>query len=410
MAPEGIEIHDLLKAFIILNIIPIILFALGASYLEQSLAEMIQNDLEIDRSSEIERIRFLSLIVVLVQFSIFLGAGEVREAFPIQSQLIFILSSLAQFLLQTATEKKLLPPAKTSVSAIGLMARIITSSALSVLTYFFAVSFSIESLAWISTSVFGFNHFPQFSLQVRSFFIFFSSGFGVVLGLMLSYLLGPLHLKILFPSQEIQNQELKARIFALFKEQKLKIPSIRIIESEQFKFFPILFSGAQLGKGPLRPILYLTEGVLKDLTPQELKALISVEMSKVLLSHQRKRLIYSLLLIFACLLTAIPVIGFSSTFFSQEVLVSRIIPATTILGFLFCFSLVFRQTKRHTFEADLYSIEKLSLSPEDLLTAIRKTHPEGHPTRFEAEHRIQLIKKILSKTPSSVPEDFKKAS
>ncbi|MBI2712296.1 MAG: hypothetical protein HYX41_05485 [Bdellovibrio sp.] len=208
------------------------------------------------------------------------------------------------------------------------------------------------------------------------------------MGFFINYALGPLYLKNILPHSTAEDPDLLARLYANFDKMRLKPPLFLIINLEQFKVTTLTWVGFHSAKGPFRPVLAISKWMLKALPPEELEALVLNQVARVYLAHSRRRIFLTLFLIGA---TSVAALG--SVFFFQKIIpgpmaIDLIGPGVALLSFILSFRVIASQTKRHEFEADVFTISSLGVPLDKFAEALILVdqHTQAAPQMLNSIH------------------------
>jgi Zn-dependent protease with chaperone function len=199
----------------------------------------------------------------------------------------------------------------------------------------------------------------------------------------------------------------------------MKPPGFWIIELKQFRVVNILSVGFQTGFRPFRPALFICRPILSLLSEQELEAVVLNEVSHLALQHLRKRFVLTSFLILATAAIAILTIAIGQKFFPKDWVADVLGPSIAFVSFLASLKYLGVQRKNHEAEGDWYSVEKLGVSPDHLISALRKLDlstlragskedivvPPGLPFLGfpETEQRISVLQDRLKTAISDAP-------
>jgi Zn-dependent protease with chaperone function len=406
------EIQNSAKALAIFAIIPIVLFQLWADSLSRYLDEMSIKKPKFDRKPEVEKVRLAGLLVILLQSTLFLVASDVRGAYPFLSPICFITVIMTQLWTQSQVEKKLQASDPNPDDIFKLVRKAITYFVLGILLYGTLLIGSIGLTSLFADSI----HASRFTGITM---LLVAGGLGVLAGLGLNFALGPFYLKSILPLQNIPDAQLQIRLEKCFSDSQLTVPDFRVIELNTLQMTNVIFSGFQKGRGMFRATLFLTRPLLNRLNAEELEAVILNQVSQTLLKQVRRRFIFSLSLV-----AVTTIFSILSGILGQFVLPGQsaleiLAPAVALASFSVSFSLLSAQAKRHEFEADIHTVEKMGVSAFVFIQSLRKLCPSITPdtppmdlAQFDNERRIDLITQYFAEKNKGEqqPEDQAKAS
>src|SRR4051794_9662593 len=112
MEPETLSPENAVKALAMISAIPVVVLALWSEYFKQDLHELAIKKPQYDRDDELEKIRIAGILGLLLQFTLFLAAGDIRQDSPLMTHLIFLGAIFFQLGIQSNLEKQLRPSEK----------------------------------------------------------------------------------------------------------------------------------------------------------------------------------------------------------------------------------------------------------------------------------------------------------
>lgn len=396
MEPEVISIEDALKALAILITIPIILFALWAESFDQRVKELLAENPKLECEPEVERLRTASLFVTLFQFALFLGSSELREAYPLATYGIFSAAVVTQLILHSYHEKKIRP--KGSDDLVGLMIRAILSWVIGVSIHLAILLVNLRIASVIAQQM-------KASTTVSAVLFLSAAAVGLILGIIINFAFGPVYVKKSLPTRALENSDLAARFEACFMRAGLNPPRFLVVDLEKIPLVNVFSIGFLSAPGFLRASVFICRHAFKALTDTELDALILNEVSHLTLKNFKNRFLLISGLISMTTLVSIVSMVIAQRVFPTEIALGLVTPVITLLSFALSLRLISNQQKNQEFRTDIYCIEKLGVSIDDLesawrkldITAIRTLNPSqqlailnhGYP---ETERRIRLIR------------------
>jgi Zn-dependent protease with chaperone function len=354
---------------------------------------------------------------------LFLGSLEIRKNIAYAPEIVLAISVMLQLVAQNSAEKKLAPPPSDETKPdeikkdeIGRLAlRVAVSWLLGGILYVLVLTLTIRASAWAAELL-------HLSSRTSLAVLFLGGGLGIMIGLGINFALSPLQLKKMLPTHPVEDSTLKRYLEGCFKKAGLKTPVLRIIELHTVQMRTAVLTGFKSGWGPLKQALFISRSALSALSPAEVRAIVLNQISHVVLRHFQKRFFFSFCLISGTTLMAILSVLVSENLTSAQAPLQIFGPAIALISFFVSFRILANQTKKHEFEADLHSIEKLGVPVEDFISALRKQdvplliHDPAIPTlpHPDTERRINLLLTYLSqnKKPEQItpPRDQAKAS
>lgn len=387
----------------ILNFIPIIIYALWLEYYEKELKELLIKSTEFDRDSELEKIRFFSLMVLLFEFMLFLGADGVRSAFPFYADLTVVLASVAQISLQMRAEKTVQLTRSEYEPVFPIMLKALRAWLVAALI---CGSFSICGIIlarWAAKNT--------INSEILGVGLTLIGGLaGMAIGLILNFALTPYHILKILPASPMGEHPVRKMIKPLFDQYGIRLPKLWIIELKKLRIFDLIIVGFRLGRGPFAYSLFLSQHVLSTLDENEIRSLLTIEVSQLRLNHVRNRMILASALIINSLILSLTT-GLTALQISSNPGFSEFLG--TFVGFIF-FIISMRwvaiQKQAQEFEADTHALDQLNLDFLQFSNALRKLdfsiiaerHPEnvknmpliGFP---DTERRLFLLSNYLAK-------------
>jgi Zn-dependent protease with chaperone function len=194
---------------------------------------------------------------------------------------------------------------------------------------------------------------------------------GVAGGLLVNFGLAPFFIRKMLPTEPLDNGRVVAMIEDCFRRSGLPVPSLWVIRLDKFRFGNAMVAGFTRGKGVFTPGLFISGSLLKELEPEELRAIIAHEVSHLALNHLRSRFLMTLGLSAAvCALTGILV--FTAYMVAPPEIGRMAGPIGALVSFAGVFVMMRRQSARHESEADRHSVEVLGAGIESFASALRK--------------------------------------
>lgn len=396
MESDSTTIEAALQGIILMSAIPVVAYALWGDYFIRHIEELRLANPKFEPAPELERIRIGGIFAGLFQLMLFLASSDVRKNYPLATLLTFSVSVWLQFVIQSSLEKKV----KTEEAGVktdnlsGLAVRAAASWLFGAFIQLCLLVFFVGATLTLVTRM-------HLAMPLTLFLCFTAGIFGIIVGLGFNHTLGPIYLKIIFPTSVLSDPNLLSRFANCFTRANLKIPLIHIIEFDAIRLVGILYSGISRGLGPLRPTLFISRHLLTHLSMDEVETLILNQAGHVALRHFRKRFLYSLTLMMSCTILALFSIVLSDFLFPQSAFSEMVGPAIALISFLTSFKLLGKQKRDQEFETDAYTVEKLGVSARDLVNALRKLDLQMEPDPSlpvgvihpDTERRVQAIAK-----------------
>jgi Zn-dependent protease with chaperone function len=365
--PESLALG--VKVFALISAIPIFIFALWADHIENKQLHASTQKISFDAETEIEKLRFLNLLVILFQFIFFLRSEELRNYFPIGSNMILVLCVSLELTMLTSTEKKLLPTPPHYEGHSKPLVPIILKTIRSWLMI--AASCVLSSVACATVFQALANRF-QISSFGNQIIITAGTTVGLVSSLIVHFALIPFHLCKILPHSTLRNLKIRAQIDRLFTAHELRIPNIAVVNMQKTRIFDALLIGLAKGRGPFRYTLFMSKQTLELLTEKELASIVSLQMSHFKLKHIQNRftLTFSLALMSGCL-GIITGLTLNTVWGIQETgdLMAQIVGLISLIISIHCLML---QYEKQSLEAGIYALNHFKIDLTDLATALRK--------------------------------------
>ncbi len=390
-------------ALAILSLIPVVIFALWLDHFEKRLRNLLIKNPNFEREPELEKVRFFSLLVLLFQFTLFLGADEIRGALALVCDLILVLGASTQLALQLRAEKQLQKDQPGSESVLAITLKMVRSWILAATVCGLLSIFGILFTRWIVTN----QRLPE---VIGTLLLILGGVGGMGCGILLNFALVPYHILKIFPASPMSGLPVAKMIQDLFELHQTATPRLWMIELKKFRLIDLAIAGLSSGRGPFKYALFISQFALNSVNEAELKALLLVEIGHVKLQHQRKRLTLVSGLILNSLTFAILVTLWAEQTYPGKGGYDFL---GTTLGFIFfvtSIKWISLQKETQEFEADAYALDHLNLDFEVLSNALRKLDyfsvkniqsDNGEKTPLmgfpETERRIFLLNAYLIK-------------
>ena len=176
-----------------------------------------------------------------------------------------------------------------------------------------------------------------------------------------------------------------------------------LIESGRVQTGTAFIAGTKWGNGPLRPALFISRNALETLTLGEIDAVVLHEASHLCMNHLVKRLLLSITLITGTMFLGVFVLLLAPLLLPSGVGFQSLLgPFMAVVAFVSAFRILAVQSREHEVAADLYAVERLGASYEDLSNALRKLDrlngfaPDRNGVTHPAtETRLALLKAAL---------------
>ena len=400
MEPDQLAQFDVetsLLGFAVLSAIPTVFFALWLDYFEKDTAQLKVEDPGFNKLQEVEKTRMACLLAMLLQLTFFLGFVDVRQAFAYSVSFIFMGNLFIEIFLQARTEKLigLEPSAQSPVFKI--MARAVVSWMIGVAFYLVILVISLRITLL-------FVEFSQVSKTIGAVILLLGGMVGSLLGFGFNFILSPYHLKKILPAQPLEDPALRRNVEDCFRRAGVGVPDLYMINLDPIPVHTLLVAGIQSGKGMLRQTFFISNSCVKNLTQSELEAMVLNHASHIALKHFRRRLILSVLLIFATIIIAVSAVAFIPQLVSTPDIVENMGPVIALALFFVSLSILNQQTKRHELEADIYTVNHLNVPFTEFMTALQKAE-NGHPDTEKRIQRVQLKLNRPEAKPEAKPED-----
>jgi Zn-dependent protease with chaperone function len=373
------------KGLAVLNLIPLVLYAIWADYYARYLDDALRENPDLDRAGEISRIRTAGLCGLLAQAGLILATSDLRHQAPAYVNGFCFVGIMAQAWMQMRLEKKVSvgSPQKThaaqnlswraSLATPALTgARAIFGCALGGALYIAVTLITVRLFAFAGDL---FHAGPT----ARTALAILGGLCGVAGGLTINFALGAWHLRQIFaalplPLQDPAGTATRALIEERYRKGGVRVPGIWVIESEHLGAANALVAGFSFGRGIFSPGLFISRGTLNLLTPDELGAVISHEISHLRLHHLRKRLGMTLLLVIGITFVAATFAVAAALLHVPANSVGWLGPIAAIVSFFASLKVLGWQSRFQEIQADIHAVEILGARLEDLESALRKIH------------------------------------
>lgn len=390
-------------ALSVLSIIPVIIFALWLEYFEKELQELIIKTPDFEREPEFEKVRFFSLIVLLFQFTLFLGSDEIRQAFPLICDTTLGLCVCAQIALQLRAEKQIQATQSGAEPIFHILVKAARSWLIAALICGFLSVFGVLLARWVALSA-------HASATMGATLITLGGTLGMGCGLILNFALTPYHLLKTLPSSLMIGMPIEKTIQSIFTNHQIKLPKLWVVELQKFRIIDLLITGFKAGRGPFAYSLFISRLTLNTLNEAEIRSLLLIEVSHLKLNHLRKRVALASTLIINSLIIAILVTLTVQKFVPDPGVVEFLGATLGFIAFIISMRWVALQKQMQEFAADSYALDHLELDLEHFANAVRKldyfsiqaNHPEhmknmplmGFP---DTERRLFLLNAYFAK-------------
>lgn len=478
MEPENLDLENGLRAFALLSIIPLVAFALWSEYFGRHLDALMIKRPQYEREPELQKVRMTSLCVILFLVALFIGSAEIREAFPLLSQLVFGGSVLIQLGLQTWVERKILPLHKkegdSSESSDGseeeslnprsayrfridprtlrpqhhsrpegddepnqiiqptqvtqalqpklspgteaqespssrrsaqtspledlppddlaaIAFRAILSWSLAGASYIFVLLSCVQLFGWTAAQL-------HFSNRMILLAMLFGGALGVICGVALNHLFGPLQMRHILPTLRTVDGATQTLLNRCFEQTGVRPLPVTVIDVHNLPIGATQLSGFKKAPGSFAQSLFISKIALILLSPSEFQALVLNQLCRLSLKHSKKRLLLSSALILITTSLSIASVLISEKFVASEIALNIVGPAVALLAFYSSFHFLSRQSDQQEFEADVYTIRQLGVNFEDFCNGLKKMD-FARINEFENERRIQVLEQYLKENP-----------
>ena len=400
------------KALGLIGIIPVILYALWADAIERSIRENAKDYTPVQLENESNKLKLVSIIIIIFQLSLYLEASPIRQAFPMLSLTALILCVCLQGMVQYHTEKSLFPTLTPSESLFVIFLKLMRAWIIGILICSVFLTFFLQIGFFIT------QHY-QLKPELGSMVLIFSSSLAMILGLLSNYALAPFHIRKTLPHELLStDQPFSQKVSELFKQYSLPVPKIWRINLERLRIIDLSILGIQRGKSIFQYSLFISKSALENLTESELQSLLKNELSHVLLKHASKKLIYSCTLLLGSTILAICAGLITLFILKRPDLADGIGMSIGFLSFFTSFRWIGLKSRYFEFEADIHSVQILKIDFDHWASALRKldvlmfqNNPsfESYPLPKdqglpETEQRIQMLATYLKHRAPSQSE------
>ncbi len=402
MELETLDPQMAVRGVAILTAIPIVLFALWAEYFERYMEQLIKDEPDFDKAHELQRVRLTGFCVLIFQFLLFLGTGEVRNAYPITANLLFLAAVLGQGWIQARLEKRFGPQAEQRPTlAFGVATRVFMGAAFGAVIYLGVMLLSVRVFLSLALAF-------QAGRGVTSFLVIVGGILGISGGLFVNFALAPFFLRktlpLKAPAGEGDEDRVSKTVESVFAKAQITAPELRILDLNRMDNAMALIAGFSWGRGIFKPLLLVSKTLLGILNADELRAVIDHEAAHIALRHLRRRLLYSVALILGLAFASIAtnLLVFLVTRSGSSFLWGGLI---AMGSFFVCFRLLGKKNLQYEQEADCYAVEKLGANPADLIQALRKLDLLNFQGRnIKILGKLQLSAKLHPNTDARIAE------
>jgi Zn-dependent protease with chaperone function len=234
--------------------------------------------------------------------------------------------------------------------------------------------------------------YGAYLLCVRTLTPFITSLPAVIVGLVVVVSLSPIMARILFEAHRMEESALKDELAAVFKQAKIPMGEIYLMNTDRFKLSNAMVCGSRFGFGPLKRSLFLTKNLFEVLEPAEVKAVVAHEASHFQLNHIPKRMAYAFAaMIISAVMVVTPLTFFVTAFTSHSFRWHSSSTAFYIVASIAIqLVLIHRVIRRQEFEADLHAVV-LGAHPEALISALEKITLQNSGTLETADSLTRLL-------------------
>ncbi|MGK5087284.1 M48 family metalloprotease [Bdellovibrionota bacterium FG-2] len=384
MELDALDPQIAMRGVAILTAIPVVLFALWADYFGRYLEQLgregkgaPEGEPEYDKDHELQRVRLTGFCVLLFQFVLFLGTGEVRKVFPVSANLLFLAAVLGQGWIQARLEKRFETKGSQASGALrsarptlafGLATKVFMGAAFGAVIYLGVMLLSVRVALGLAVWV-------QAGREVTLILVILGGIFGIGGGLFVNFALAPFFLRktlpIKVPSEQGEEAVVSSAVNDTFSKAKLARPELRIFDLDRMDSATALVAGFSWGRWIFRPLLLVSKTLIGVLNGDELRAVIDHEAAHIALRHLRRRLLFSVALILSLAFASIALnlLVFLVTRSGSSFLWGGLI---AMGSFFVCFRFLGQKNLQFEQEADRYAVEKLGANSNDLVNALRK--------------------------------------
>lgn len=367
METEALDPLLLLKGLFILTAIPPVGMALWFEYFWSSVEEQKKESVEFELADELQKVRLGTLSSLFLQLFLFLGSSETRKAYPLLTTLLFLTAIFTHLWQQGSMEERLSSLVKSTTKSSTQLLQGLRTLLWVIFSGGLYLTITIATVSFFAMIA----QLSSFSALWKALIIATGLIVGIISGLAMSFALGPIQIRKIFPTSPLGDESIRSEIELCFKESSLKTPSLWVIESAEGQSNNVMISGFRNGKGILYPSLFISKPLLGALTPSQLRAIMLHEIAHIRLAHLTDRFALSSGLIIGATLVSGGSAVLSHLLFNHPG-VSSWIGLISLMGcFIASFRMIDQQSRLHEIEADIYAIKSGALI-EDLESALRK--------------------------------------
>lgn len=354
---------DSIKGLTILSAIPVVLIALWADYFERYLSALTPEQMAEEREDNQNQNRLVLFCGLVAQASAALIGYSYWKLPGWVSYLAFLGAAAIQASAHLNLDRKLKGPGiPGNTRNFGLRSLIWVFVDITV--YWMVVLAFVGLAAWVSPALSKDPGFTEFSM-------FLGGILGMFVGVGVNYALAPVFFKQMFPCRPLDDPYALQLFSECFERAGVRAPHFYLIDMDHFGLNNAMIAGFKSGRGPFRPALFVTRGLLKDLTRNELEAVVLHEVSHLALNHILKRFIYGFLTLIGATAIALLVVGALALVLPQSaaILLGVLVMLTP---FVAPFLLIRRLSKSQEFEADAFAVTKLGAKGYALISVLRR--------------------------------------
>ena len=342
------------KVLAMLTLVPCIAYALWVDHLRRSKA---------DPKDLLKPLRRAGTMVIFSELLIFSAANIIGNLSLTVCIFFLMLALLFQKQIEFGMERKIRSIQATQLEQLHLMVRSFLWALLGGALY------SLMVAAFLMGGFLLIQAFP-IAPETKMLFLILTCVTGIIAGISVTYGLSAFFIQKMLPNREITDLKLHSLLKNCFETAGLPTPKLKTMELDRFQFNSAMMAGFASGRGWFKPILLISDSILKNFTTKEIQAIILHEISHLRLHHMQKRFIFAsaIVLIFG-------ISAAMSTFFF-----SSLIPPfmTSVVLLLTAVQALHHQNRKHEQEADKNAVKVLQADFHALESALRKLDQMNH--------------------------------
>ncbi|HUP56046.1 MAG TPA: M48 family metalloprotease, partial [Bdellovibrionota bacterium] len=313
----------------------------------------------VDAAIELRQARWKSVTASMVRYAflIAINVAGLRSgaSLVVQSFMLFLGLAIVHGQVRFAVEREVRGIEATQFDAFRLATRMVIIT-LAIYVVYFSVFTGVHLLAMLLTGKeAGWAAIP----------------IGLFAALFVTYLASPILVRMMFPCKRIDDPALIETLRRCFERASLPVPTFWALELDKHRAHNAMVAGLRSGRGILKPALFLSSSLVRELTPEEFEAVILHEVSHVQLNHMRGRMIAALASV--CLSVApIWMLGALGPYLLAPPQFAILLLGSYVLAFFVQYSAMRWTVQLQELEADSHAVIRLGADPDAFSRALTK--------------------------------------